>query len=226
MQDIDSLRSRLAREEEELETARREIDVAHHRIEGLRTHTDSLEKRIKLLREYVDLVESGGSDPGIASLLDAPAAPAAPSAPAAGVANPDLELGAGLPTVSSVEPALTDFTNVPPPAPAPARTQERPVSFDEEIAERVLADEILPRAEGFEEALLFLMAHHRRRMTPSSIIKAFRNLDYAPEMATRESIIAQMEQRPAYFAHAGKDGFVLTKEGREEAELLLSQLAF
>lgn len=224
MQDIDSLRSRLAREEEELETARREIDVAHHRIEGLRTHTDSLEKRIKLLREYVDLVESGGSDPGIASLLDAPAAPAAPSAPAAGVADPGPS--AGLPTVSSVEPALTDFTNVPPPAPAPARTQERPVSFDEEIAERVLADEILPRAEGFEEALLFLMAHHRRRMTPSSIIKAFRNLDYAPEMATRESIIAQMEQRPAYFAHAGKDGFVLTKEGREEAELLLSQLAF
>ena len=223
MQDIDSLRSRLAREEEELETARREIDGAHRRIEELRRHADSLEKRIKLLREYVDLVESGGSDPGIASLLDAPTAP---SATAAGVANPDLELGAGLPTVSSVEPALTDFTNVPPPAPAPARTQERPVSFDEEIAERVLADEILPRAEGFEEALLFLMAHYRKRMTPSSIIKAFRNLDYAPEMATRESIIAQMEQRPAYFAHAGKDGFVLTKEGREEAELLLSQLAF
>ena len=92
MQDIDSLRSRLAREEEELETARREIDGAHRRIEELRRHADSLEKRIKLLREYVDLVESGGSDPGIASLLDAPAAPTAPSATAAGVGAAGVEL--------------------------------------------------------------------------------------------------------------------------------------
>ena len=70
------------------------------------------------------------------------------------------------------------------------------------------------------------MAHYRKRIRPQQIINAFRKLEYSPDIpATKDSVLAQLEQRPAFFAHAGKDGFVLTTQGREEAQRLLSQLA-
>ena len=240
MQDIDSLRARLSREEAELKTARLQIDEAHHRIQELRKHADSLEKRIKLLREYIELADSGGSDPGLASLLSEgdesfekqleAASQEQPTPPPKTASEPNEKKKKPKPDLidEDGEPLLAELETVatPSPSPGPPRKKEMPVSFDEDIDERQLADEILPRAESFEEALLFLMAHHRKRITPQGIIAAFRRLDYAPNVqATKEAIAARMEQQPTFFAHAGKEGFVLTNQGREEAERLLSQLA-
>lgn len=214
MQDINSLRARLSQEEKELATARAEIDVAHRRIDELRQQADSLEKRIKLLREYIQLAEAGGADSSLAAAfeLEEPTN----SAPAdAAQAVPSAEPDATLPDLVSPQ-----SDSLPP------RTRTDPLNFDDEFEERVLADEVLPRADSFEEALLFLMAHYRKRMQPQQIINAFRRLEYSPDVpATKDSVVAQLEQRPAFFAHAGKDGFVLTTQGREEAQRLLSQLA-
>ncbi len=216
MQDINSLRARLSREEEELATARTEIDVAHRRIDELRQQADSLEKRIKLLREYIQLTDGGGPDSSLAAAfeLEEPTNSApAKTAQAVRVPEPD--------------PVLPDLVT---PAPQidslPPLTRTDPLDFDDEFDERILADEVLPRAESFEEALLFLMAHYRKRIRPQQIINAFRKLEYSPDIpATKDSVLAQLEQRPAFFANAGKDGFVLTTQGREEAQRLLSQLA-
>lgn len=209
MQDIESLRVRLAREEKELASARVEIDAAHQRIEGLRTRSTSLEKRIKLLREYVELVESGGDAPGLAEDLDS-------------VGGTDGATAAS----AAVEPLLPNVSAGPAGGAAAPKMNEDPVSFEEGFEERILADEILPKADSFEEALILLMGFHRKRIRPQEILKAFRRLDYAPDVsATKATIIAQLEQQPAFFAHAGKDGFVLTTQGREEADRLLSELA-
>lgn len=195
MEDLNSLKARLAREEavlastaEQMEATEREvkeaqqhIEVGQRKIQQLRAAAEAVEKRIALLRQYIEMVESGEGDVG------SPPAPAAPQE-------------------------------------APAATDHDPISFGS-IDEQRLSDEILPKAHTFEEELLLLMAHHRRAIRPKDICRIFRSLEYAPRgHASEAAIKEQLDAAPYSFERVGGGRYALTREGREEAEKLLEEL--
>ncbi|MFQ5927670.1 MAG: type II secretion system F family protein [Terriglobia bacterium] len=229
MGDIQELRARLAGEEAALAETRKQIAAAQHTIEELRSRSEALEKRVKLLREYIQMVEAGGEGAHLPEALPQelglpeaqPPELALPEAQPPELALPEAQpahaapAGTGLPSWLT----LSRLASEPQLAEAP--------SFEAGIDEQRLANDILPRAASFEDALLLLLAHRRKRLTPKDIIKAFRRLEYAPAArAMPDWVEAQLEQRPTFFAHAGRNGFVLTKEGQREAQRILNQLRF
>lgn len=223
MHDIQELRTRLAREEAALAKTLQKVAAAERTIEELRGRSDALKKRVTLLREYIEMVEGGvEGDAGSADL---------PELLPQGLALPEADpLELALPEAQPVRatdtpPGLADWLSLSRQASEPLVAEA--LSFEAGIDEQQLADEILPRAGSFEDGLLLLLAHCRRPLTPKAIIKEFRRLEYASAArAMPKWVEAQLELRPAFFTRAGRSGFVLSKEGRQEAQRILNQLRF
>ena len=233
MHDMQELRTRLAREEAALAKTLQQVAAAERTIEELQVRSEALKKRVHLLREYIEMVE-GGVEGGAqsADLPDVlPVELALPEAQPLELALPEAQpLELALPEAQPVRaaqapPGLDDWLSLSRQASEPLVAEA--LSFEAGINERQLADEILPRAVSFEDGLLLLLAHCRKPLTPKDIIRACRRLEYAPAARAMPNWVeAQLEQRPTFFASAGHSGFVLTKEGRQEAQRILNQLRF
>ncbi len=221
MHDIQELRTRLAREEAALATTLQKVAAAERTIEELRGRSAALKKRVKLLREYIEMVE-GGSEGGAQSADLPDVLPVELALPEA--QPPELALPEAQPVrADQTPPGLDNWLSLSRQASQPLVAEA--LSFEAGVDEQKLADEILPRAGSFEDGLLLLLAHCRKPLTPKDIIRACRRLEYAPAARAMPNWVeAQLEQRPTFFASAGHSGFVLTKEGRQEAQRILNQL--
>lgn len=95
----------------------------------------------------------------------------------------------------------------------------------ENLDEVQLSTEILPRTQTFEEELLLLMAYHRKALRVRDVIRTFRRLDYTPKINVDKAIRAHVEGSPQFFEHVAEGRYVLTHDGRSEAERLLRQFS-
>ena len=223
MHDMQELRTRLAREEAALAKTLQKVAAAERTIEELQVRSEALKKRVHLLREYIEMVEGGVEGGAVSADLPEvlPVDLALPEAQPAELALPEAQPI----RADQAPPGLDDWGSLSRQASEPLVAEA--LSFEAGINEQQLADEILPRAGSFEDGLLLLLAHCRKPLSPKDIIRAFRQLEYAPAArAMPEWVEAQLQQRPTFFAGAGRSGFVLTKEGRQEAQRILNQLRF
>lgn len=204
MTDLPELRARLAQEEEALRQAIEGIAEAESRIELLQERRRALEKRVALLREYIEAVDASGDGPPAPELPAAPVAPA-PSTSPGPAASPD-------PVAS--------------PVPADARAGPPPENRDlrGSIDETQLSEELLPRTQSLEDALLLLLAYRGRALDAARIAREFRRLDHIPDIATPDAISGALERQPLFFESSPGGGFGLTEEGEEEARRLLARL--
>jgi hypothetical protein len=224
MGDLENLQGRLAREEatlsgthDQIGAARRHIESLTQQIEDLKgqieqtethitkleTHTTTIDKRMALLREYIELVEAGED---VIEPLEADTPP--------------------LPTVDADDEDVVDLDFVQQTAKTDAGSEEPtgPISF-ETLDEERFTHEILPRTSTFGEELLLVLAHHRKGVAPKDVTKVFRRLDYAPKASpTAKNVSSQVETDHHLFETAAGGKIALTREGRDEALLLLQSL--
>ncbi len=70
-----------------------------------------------------------------------------------------------------------------------------------------------------------LLAHGGKALTPKSIVRAFKRLDYTPKVAPSEDAIrGQIESENLFFVSSAGGRIALTDEGEEEAQKLLERL--
>lgn len=228
MQDIKSLRARLASDEsaltathEQIAASQRQIEEAQHQIqamqsqiEELHARSEAIQKRIALLRQYIDMVEAGEGNAAGQDPLDAPE-----SGESSLEGFPDLD--------RQMADELGEITIPPTPVvaqPGPDVAEDDTLTF-ETIDEKRLAVEILPRAHSFEDELLLMMAHHRKAIKPRDLARIFRQWDYTPRgPATEKGIKDQLEADHHFFVHVADGRYALTEEGRAEAVKLFEQL--
>lgn len=254
MKDLDNLQSRLASEESTLSATHEQIEAAHGRIKALNEHIEetkreiaeteqhieklhehiqTVEKRINLLREYIDMVDSG--DGLVDQNVEAQAAEPRPKSAKPPEPAPDVSRAKGGEPLTDAllsmsteagddEEGLVDLEFVQPSESTPAKQQVVPASF-EDLEEDLLTDELLPRTETFGQELLLILAYHRKAVAPKDVARAFRRLDYAPKISpTAKNVQVEVDSETQLFEYAGNK-IVLTREGREEAQRLLEQLA-
>jgi hypothetical protein len=252
MNDLDNLQSRLADEESTLSATHEQIEAAHGRIETLHEHIEetkreiaeteqhiqklhehiqTVEKRINLLREYIGMVDAG--DELAEQKVQTEAAKPRPKPAKSQKVEPDVpevlgaeQLTEALLSVGKDDDSegLVDLEFVQPTESTTAKEKAVPASF-EDLEEDLLTHELLPRTETFGEELLLILAYHRKAVAPKDVARAFRRLDYAPKVSpTAKNVQVEVDSATQLFEYAGSK-IVLTREGREEAQHLLEQLA-
>jgi hypothetical protein len=182
MRDLDSLHSRLAREEatlsathEQVEAALREIEAlkeeirererqileAERHIEKLRAHAATIEKRMALLREYIEMVQAG----------EEPAwepEPAAAAAPALDEAAADLD-----PTPEATGAANAEAAETVGAEPPVAVHQEEPVR-EEPVDEAAIEEETLEPADALADREFV------EEMTPPGAVETVEEIEAEP----------------------------------------------
>lgn len=220
MDSLQDLRDRLAREQRALRSRLAEIKAARQRIDAAERESAALRKRIALLRQYLQLAEAGEALelPEAATELPEPA-----PGPEAGPEEPILDAPIAPPSETAPEmpPEAEPGDGAVPAAAESAGHQGRLILDD--LDEKRLSEQLLPRTGSLEEALLLLLGYRGRAMKPATILKEFRRLDYLPE-GTDASVDTELELKPQFFEPRAGGGYALTEEGLDEAHRLLARL--
>jgi len=215
-------RDEIAATREGIEEAERQGALLRERLAELERETEAVEKRIALLRQYIEMAppgepeESGAAEPDWDEEETGYPLKEAPQEDEVEEVLPDLD------------PSLIDNVQVgaPPSGSASrAKSSDAASSFDD-LDEEILAMELLPRTQTFEEELLLILAYHRKAVEPKDVSRLFRRLDHTPKTKpTENNVKAQIASAPHHYEQTNEGRIALSQEGREEAQRLLMSLA-